>query len=100
MCQVDIKPSSQHDKKLMAVFTSCKTGGKKVTHFGAKGMSDFTKHHDEARKQRYFTRHGNGKGRENWSDPYSAGALSRYILWNKSTLKESIDDYKKRFGFK
>ena len=25
----------------------------------------------------------------------SAGALSRWILWNKPTLKASIDDYKK-----
>jgi hypothetical protein len=100
MCQVDIKPSNRGEKKLMAVFTNCKSGEKKVTHFGAKGMSDFTMHHDEARKQRYITRHGGGTGRENWKDPYSAGALSRYILWNKHTRKESIDDYKKRFGFK
>ena len=27
----------------------------------------------------------------------SAGALARYILWNKKTLSDSIADFKKRF---
>lgn len=64
------------------------------TDFGAKGMSDFTKHKDPERKKRYMTRH---KTRENWNSPKTAGALSRWILWNKDTLKKSITDYKKRF---
>jgi hypothetical protein len=34
--------------------------GKKV-YFGAAGMSDFTKHKDEARKQRYVYRHKNNE---------------------------------------
>jgi hypothetical protein len=63
------------------------------TDFGAKGYSDFTMHHDEKRKQNYLQRHSH----ENWSDPTSAGSLSRYILWNKHSLKDSISDFKKRF---
>ena len=59
-------------------------------------MSDYTKHKDKARKQRYMNRH---KSREDWSKPMSAGSLSRYILWNKPTLKASISDYKKRFNY-
>lgn len=66
-----------------------------VTHFGASGMSDFTKHGDEDRKERYLDRH---RKNENWRDPKSAGALSRFILWNKPTLRESIADYKRRFN--
>jgi hypothetical protein len=58
-------------------------------------MSDFTKHKDEERKQRYLDRH---KANENWNKPDTAGALSRWILWNKPTLRESIQDYKERFG--
>ena len=75
----------------------CRKGKKKVktTHFGAAGMSDYTKHKDKARKQRYLNRH---KANENWSDYKSAGSLSRYILWNKPTLTESKADYKKRFN--
>jgi hypothetical protein len=38
-------------------------------------------------------------GRRDFRDHLkSAGALSRWILWNKPTLAASIKDYKKRFG--
>jgi len=33
------------------------TGGDKVVHFGARGMSDFTKHKDPDRRRRYYARH-------------------------------------------
>lgn len=67
----------------------------KTTHFGAAGMSDYTKHKDKERKNRYMSRH---RTRENWSNPMTAGALSRWILWNKPTLRASISDYKRRFN--
>jgi len=57
-------------------------------------MSDFTKHKDTKRKKRYLSRH---KKRENWNNYMTAGSLSRWILWNKPTLRESIEDYKKKF---
>ena len=65
------------------------------TDFGAAGMSDFTKHKDTQRKSRYISRHSR---RENWKSPKSAGALSRWILWNKPSLRGSISDYKRKFG--
>ena len=94
--KVVIKKSTNQKKKYMAVFYE---DGKKIktTHFGAAGMSDFTKHKDEARKKRYMNRH---KANENWQNPMSAGSLSRYILWNKPTLRASITDYKKRFNLR
>jgi len=94
--KVEIKPSTRKDKKFVAIFYD---GDKKVktTYFGAKGMSDFTIHKDEARKKLYLDRH---KKRENWNDYMSAGALSRWLLWNLPTLKASIADYKKRFKLK
>jgi hypothetical protein len=94
--KVDIKPSTRKDKKLMAIFFD-NDKKVKITHFGAKNMSDFTIHKDKERKQRYLDRH---KARENWNDYMSAGALSRWILWNKPTLNASIADYKKRFKLK
>jgi hypothetical protein len=94
--KVDIKPSTRKDKKLMAIFFD-NDKKVKITHFGAKNLSDFTIHKDKERKQRYLDRH---KARENWNDYMSAGALSRWILWNKPTLKASIADYKKRFKLK
>ena len=86
---VSIKVSTRPEKKYMATFNDGT-----VIHFGARGMSDFTKHKDPERKQRYINRH---RKRENWNDPKTAGALSLYILWNKETLRASIADYKKRF---
>ena len=91
--KVVIKRSTNPKKKYMAVFTE---DGKKVktTHFGAAGMSDYTKHKDKKRKQRYLTRH---KKRENWNNYMSAGSLSRYILWGEPSLRKSIQKYKQRF---
>jgi len=78
----------------MAVF-SLENGRTKTIHFGAAGMSDFPTHKDEARKRRYLARH---RARENWDDPMTAGALSRWILWDKPTRQASIQAYKKRFN--
>lgn len=100
-----IVESETKGKKYDAVFRDkscpCKIGeevkcggGEKIVSFGAKGMSDFTKHKDEDRKELYLKRH---EANENWKDPLTPGALSRWILWNKPTLKASIDDFKKRF---
>lgn len=87
---ISIKASTKPTKKLVATFSDGTT-----THFGAQGYSDFTIHKDEDRKQRYINRHRNN---ENWNNPKSAGALSRWILWNKPTLLGSIRDYKKKFN--
>ena len=78
----------------MATFFNVATGRSKVTHFGATGYEDFTIHKDVARRQRYLDRH---KNKEEWSDPTTAGALSRWILWTTPTLAASIADFKKRF---
>jgi hypothetical protein len=94
--KVVISKSDKKGKKLKAIFSGEKSGKKikKTIHFGAEGMSDFTIHGDTKRKARYLARH---RKRENWSDPMTAGALSRWILWNKPTLEGSIKDFKVRF---
>lgn len=95
--RVKITKDNQTSKKYKAEFYDA-TGKKvKTTRFGQDGASDFTKHKDQERKQRYLDRH---RKRENWNDPTSAGALSRYVLWNKPTVTESVKDFKKRFGLK
>ena len=84
-----LKKSSNPKKKYDAIFED----GKKIS-FGASGYSDFTIHKDEERKQRYIARH---QKNENWNDLETAGTFSRYILWNKPTLKESIKDMENKF---
>ena len=70
-------------------------GHTKVVSFGARGMSDFTKHKNRTRKQRYLNRHS-GMG-EHWNNPDTPGALSRWILWNKPSFRDSVADFRKRF---
>ena len=67
---------------------------KKNISFGAAGMSDFTKHKDEERKQRYLDRH---RKNENWNDYKTASFYATNLLWNKRTLTESVNDTNKRF---
>jgi hypothetical protein len=84
-----IKKSKRNNKKYDAIFKD------KVVSFGSKGYSDFTLHKDEERKQRYIERH---RKREHWGKDgvETAGFLSRWVLWNKPTLKESIKDANKK----
>jgi len=92
---VSIKPSTKPEKKYMATFET-DNGRTKTTHFGQAGATDFIRSGgDVERKNRYLQRH---KKNENWNDPTSAGALSRYVLWNKTSLRASISDFKSHFG--
>jgi len=89
---LSIKPSYRATKKLMATFDL--GDATKVIHFGAKESQTFLNHKDELKKSNYLKRHA---VREDWSNPLTAGSLSRYILWNLPTINESIADFKKRF---
>jgi hypothetical protein len=90
---ISIKKSNRSGKKLMATFET--NGRKKIIHFGAAGMSDLTKHHDRARRQRYITRHRKDLKTGN---PARAGYLSMFVLWNKPSLQASIADYRRRLN--
>ena len=92
--KVDIKKSTNSEKKLMAIFYD---GDKKIktVHFGASGYTDYIKSGgDDERKKRYIARHSNGT--EDWNNYMTPGSLSRWILWNLPTLQASIKDYKKK----
>jgi len=98
---IEIKESTNPKKKLMAVFKNKKTGRNKTVHFGSKGNKDFTIYSEEesskvasSKRKAYIARH---KVKEDWSNPFSAGALSRYILWEKPTVQASIEYYRKKF---
>ena len=96
--KVVIKSSTKAGKKMMATFSNSKGGRTKTIHFGQAGANDYTKTKDKERRRLYLERHG--RGRENWNDPTSAGALSRWILWNLPTRSASITAFKSRFNLK
>lgn len=91
---VKIVKSQKEDKKYDAHFITDK-GSSKVVSFGAKGMEDFTTHKDPERQQLYLKRHAK---RENWKSPMTAGALSRYVLWSATSLRQGIANYKQIFN--
>lgn len=80
-----------------------------TTHFGDSRYKDFvlmntkgSKWYEPSKEEREKTRanYRRRHAKDNLDDPTSAGALSYYLLWNKPTLKASIQDYEKRFGIK
>jgi len=91
-----LQKSKKRDKKYDAIFETA-DGKRKVVSFGAAGMSDFTKHKDHERKQRYLKRH---KSNEKWGNMTSAGSLAKYILWNKTSLQASKKDFMRKFKLK
>lgn len=93
---VEIVPSTRKDKKYMARFADGT-----ITHFGQKGAKDFilwsrlvSPREAERRRDVYVQRH---RAREDWTKPRTAGALSRWILWNKPTFRASYLDFRRRF---
>ena len=84
-----ITQSTRKDKRYMATFHN----GTKV-HFGLKGAETYIDHQDKAKREAYLKRHAKN---EDWSNPYTAGALSRWILWNGENISGNISEFKKRF---
>jgi len=97
---VSIKPSTNVDKKLMATFEQ-DNGQTITTHFGARNYMDYTKYYKKdkelakQKRESYLARH---KVNEDWTDPTSAGALSKFILWSEPTIERAITKFKKRFN--
>jgi hypothetical protein len=92
---VSVKPANDGKHKYVASFDD----GSNVK-FGATGYMDYIQYYKEdklkakVRKQAYLIRH---RSTESWNDRKTAGALSRWILWNLPTLEASISDFKRRF---
>ena len=79
----------------------------KITHFGASGYRDFTLMSDpkskfyikesgkrEKVRQAYLKRHA----KEDWMKPMTAGSLSRWILWEKTTVPAATRFFRKKFA--
>lgn len=87
--------SEKPNKRFMVKFVNPKTDRINHIHFGDSKMDNYTIHKDIERKENYLKRH---KSREDWQNLYSAGAWSRWLLWNKPSLKSSIKDMEQIFN--
>ena len=94
---VSFQKSPIKGKKFRAVFFDAQHNRITHTDFGASGMSDYTKHKDPERKERYLDRH---RKNEDWDDFTTAGSLSRWVLWNLPSLAKSKKDYARRFNLR
>ena len=94
MAPVRLRRSNNSIHKFMAVFP----GGQTV-RFGRKGYSDYTKHKDKARMERYLTRH---RARENWgrSGAKTAGFWSRWLLWSEPDFTKALRRTERALGKK
>jgi hypothetical protein len=85
-----IEKSDRKGKRFKATYANGK-----VVHFGMAGGQNYTDHGDKEKRELYLKRH---RARENWNDPFSAGSLSRYLLWGDSTsLEKNHQAFMKRF---
>jgi len=80
--------------KFMAVFPDGH-----VVRFGRIGYSDYTKHKDKARMEKYLARH---RRRENWtrSGARTAGFWSRWLLWSEPSFNKALKRTEKVLGKK
>ena len=76
-----IQKSTRAGKRFMATYANGK-----VVHFGQEGGKTYIDEGDKIKRENYLARH---KKRENWNNPFSAGSLSRYLLWGDSTNMET-----------
>ena len=98
MIEVNFYKSKKPDKRIAAVYTK-KGNIVRTVHFGSgeiTGKGTNVDHKDDKIKKAWIARH---KVRGDFSNPYTPSALAYWILWNKKSIKSSIADYKRHFGF-
>lgn len=91
---VSLKKDTDGKHKWVATLRTKTTGREKRVRFGAVGYEDFTMTGDEERKTAYLQRHTKN---ENWNNIATAGAWSRWLLWNKKSISASLADIKRKF---
>lgn len=88
-----LKKSNRKFKKWMVCINN------RWVHFGDNRYQDYTQHKDIKRKLLYISRH---KKNEDWtkSNIMSAGFWSRWLIWEKPTIQDSIKYIESKFNVK
>ena len=90
-----LEPATDGTHKWVGVFTDETTKHEHRVPFGAKGYEDYTQHKNALRQENYLLRH---RSREDWDTPQTAGALSRWILWESPSLLTAVRRFKHKFS--
>ncbi len=89
---IKIQKCKAGNKKYDAIFRKVMSGKDKVVSFGKPNQKDFTQLGD--RKYRDYYLKMNRLDDSNLMNPK---ALEKHILWNKPTITESVEKYKRLF---
>ena len=84
-----ISSSTNINKKYKAVID-----GKKTVHFGHSSYEDFATHNDPKRRDNYIAR--TSKQDHSKQNIASPAWMSRFILWEKPTLKGAVESANKK----
>lgn len=88
-------PNAPKDKKRLIAFFIMKDGKTKTKKFGMfKSAGTFADGSTEEKRNQYIARH---EKRENWNDIFSAGSLSRYVLWEFRSNNNIEKFYNRKF---
>lgn len=85
---------AQPPHRYVGIFTDEK-GEEKRIPFGSSSYDNLTIHHDRRRRSLYLARH---RKNENWNNPQTAGALSRWILWETPNLEQNVKLFRSKFN--
>jgi hypothetical protein len=91
---VKFEKSDAKNKRMVAFFYNQHGKVVKRTHFGLKDGSTYIDHKNKQKKDAWIARH---QVRGTFDNFTTASSLSYYILWNKTSLQASINDYAKTF---
>ena len=97
--KLEIKNSKVKDKRFVAIFTDENGREVKRTNFGLKNpkIGTYIDHSDKTLRKNYIARH-EVREKKFYKNPQRASTLSRFVLWGESdNLKDSINQYKKKF---
>ncbi len=94
---IQFRPPTAKGKRIRAVLRATNPSRIKTINFGALGGSAFPDHKNQKTKEAWIARH---RVRENWEVPDTAGSLSRWILWDTTSILENKKRFAKRFGLK
>jgi hypothetical protein len=95
--RVEIMKSKYPNKKFTIILYHADDGKKRKTlQIGQAGAEDFTLGASETKKNSYIKRH---QARENHgiSGITTRGFWSRWLLWDKPTITEAINNIEKKF---
>ena len=98
---IEIKNSEAKGKRFVAIFTEAGPKGKsKKVNFGLKNpkRGTYIDLGDKEVRKNYIARH-EATEKKFYKDPMRPATLSRFILWGETkSLKQNIDNYKKKFN--